>query len=53
MYGHCIAFQIYIQHALFYRRKEHFAVFLGVDDKDIICSCLHDIFECPEFCSVF
>ena len=27
-------------------------MFFGVDDIDIICSCLHDIFECSKFRSV-
>ena len=53
MYGHCIAFQIYIQNALFDRRKEHFAVFFGVDDIDIICSCFHHILQRSKQFSIF
>ena len=52
MYGHCIAFQIYIQNALFDRRKEYFTVFFGVDDIDIIRSRLHHILKCSKLRSI-
>ena len=35
MYGHCTAFQIYIQNTLFDRRKKDFSVFPGINDIDI------------------